>query len=146
MCVYVWVWVTTRRSSVWHRHAPCCWSRAEAPRRWGAVNRQRRRGEKNKTREVRDAGASFKGTPLLCLSSLSTTVPQLRSRLFSAHLTAPHRGNHQDYVSTMLAVRCLLFAAVCARCAVTGESLWLPDGLVLLEEDACSVIRNRKSE
>lgn len=76
-------------------------------------------------REVRNAGGAFKGTPLLCLPSLSTTVPplQLRAQLLSVHLTALHRGNPWDYVSTMLAVRCLLFAAVCARCAVTGRTL-----------------------
>lgn len=47
----------------------------------------------------------------------------------AAPLTAPvgsfngaaPEGNHWDYVSIMLAVRCLLFAAVCARCAVTGK-------------------------
>ncbi|GLD62898.1 uncharacterized protein AKAME5_001456800 [Lates japonicus] len=50
---------------------------------------------------------------------------QLRSRLLSVHLTASHRGNHWDYVSIMLAVRCLLFAAVCARCAVTGLREWV---------------------
>lgn len=63
---------------------------------------------------VRNAAVARKG------SQLSTTV-QLRPRLLSARLTAQHRGNHWDYVSIMLAVRCLLFAAVCARCAETGK-------------------------
>lgn len=63
---------------------------------------------------VRDAEAALRGTPPRCLLLLPATVPQrLVSRLFTGHLTALHRRNHQDYVSIMLAARCLLFAAVC---------------------------------
>lgn len=98
-------------------HAPCCRTRAtESP--------QDAFKSRDVGREVRDAGAAFRGTPLLCLSSLSTTLPLLLlSRLLSVRLTALHRRHHQDYVSTMLAVRCLLFAAVCARCTVTGKEV-----------------------
>lgn len=101
----------------WQRHAPCRWTRAtESPQ--DAVK------SRDVGREVRDAGTAFRGTPLLCLSSLPTTLPLLLfSRLFSVRLTALHRRHHQDYVSTMLAVRCLLFAAVCARCTVTGNEV-----------------------
>lgn len=74
---------------------------------------------------VRNAGVQREGTKLLCLFSLSTTTTrvllQLRSRLVSVHLTALHGRNHWDYVSIMLAVRCLLFATVYARYAETGK-------------------------
>lgn len=69
---------------------------------------------------ARDAGAAFRGTPLRSLPPLPAAVPQrLVSGRFSGHLTALHRRNHQDYVSIMLAARCLLFAAVC-----TGTELF----------------------
>ncbi|TNN03521.1 hypothetical protein fugu_000550 [Takifugu bimaculatus] len=71
------------------------------------------------------------GEPRLrSLLPLPATVPQrLVSRRFSCHLTALHRRNHQDYVSIMLAARCLLFAAVC-----TGLTRWVSgDGRVLVQ-------------
>lgn len=82
---------------------------------------------------MRNAGVQREGTKLLCLFSLSTTTTrvllQLRSRLVSVHLTALHGGNHWDYVSIMLAVRCLLFAAVYARYAETALREWgSPEG------------------
>lgn len=38
------------------------------------------------------------------------------------------QGNHRDYVNTMLAVRCLLFAAVCSPTSVTGLREWIGVG------------------
>ncbi len=59
----------------------------------------------------------FGGTPLLCSSSLSTTVLlQLRSRLSPLHLTALHRGNHYR---TMWA-SCSLWDACCSLQCVHG--------------------------
>lgn len=136
----------------WQRHAPCRWTRAtESP--------QDAFKSRDVGREVRDAGAAFRGTPPLCLSSLSTTLPLLLlSRLFSVRLTALHRRHHQDYVSTMLAVRCLLFAAVCARCTVTGNevlfsqhyfSLFQPTSVICLLLDSfncCLVVKGKTAE
>lgn len=81
------------------------------------LNRPKKREGK---REVRDAGAALRGTPQFVSAFTVNNSPAAR---LSAHLTALLRGNHKDYVSIMLAVRCLLFAAVCARCAVTGRRL-----------------------
>ncbi|XP_036937056.1 disintegrin and metalloproteinase domain-containing protein 11 isoform X4 [Acanthopagrus latus] len=83
------------------------------------LNRPKKREGK---REVRDAGAALRGTPQFVSAFTVNNSPAAR---LSAHLTALLRGNHKDYVSIMLAVRCLLFAAVCARCAVTGLREWV---------------------
>lgn len=73
-------------------------------------------------RELSDAGAASTGTPLLRPCAPSQTVPP--QQLVCVRLDgASTEGHRHDYVSIMLAVRCLLFAAVCARCAVTGNVL-----------------------
>lgn len=93
--------------------SPCDWNRQGDSRRSGFKSAEAESG-------VGDAGSGR--TPLRCSPPLSATVlQQLLCRSSSAHLTALHRRNHQDYVSIMLAARCLLFAAVCARCAATGN-------------------------
>lgn len=68
---------------------------------------------------VRYAGAAFWGTPLRSVPPLPGTATVPQRLVFSGRLTALHRRNHQDYVSIMLAARCLLFAAVC-----TGTKLF----------------------
>ncbi|PWA21402.1 hypothetical protein CCH79_00003051 [Gambusia affinis] len=73
-------------------------------------------------RSLRNAGvASRRGKQLSC----SASVPLRSSRLLSGHLTAQLRGNHWDYVSIMIPVRCLLFAAVCVKYAETGVGEWV---------------------
>lgn len=114
--------VWSRSGARWHRHRACSRSRAEPRRRRrcrGAFNSPKKREGK---REVRDVGAAFRGTPQFVSAFTVNNSPAAR---LSAHLTALLRGNHKDYVSIMLAVRCLLFAAVCARCAVTGRRLFI---------------------
>lgn len=107
--------------------AACVRARASVPklcdiesrtsRAAGAEERSLSRAPPKSTDAVsgaRDAGAAFRGPPPRSLPPLPATAPQrLVSRRFSGHLTALHRRNHQDYVSIMLAARCLLFAAVC---------------------------------
>lgn len=54
----------------------------------------------------------------MCLVSVNNS-PALTSYNGAA------QRNHRDYVSIMLAVRCLLFAAVCAQSSVTGLKEWI---------------------
>lgn len=61
---------------------------------------------------------------VLIVFTVNNSPAAAPARLLLVHLPALHRGNHWDYVSIMLAVRCLLFAAVCARCVVTGLREW----------------------
>lgn len=114
--------VCDRAAELGDTDTACSRSRAEPRRRRrcrGAFNSPKKREGK---REVRDVGAAFRGTPQFVSAFTVNNSPAAR---LSAHLTALLRGNHKDYVSIMLAVRCLLFAAVCARCAVTGRRLFI---------------------
>lgn len=66
----------------------------------------------------RDVGTSLKGSPAAPCNCHLQLVHQ-----FFFFSTVLLHANPGDYVSIMLAVRCLFFAAVSARFAVTGKRL-----------------------
>lgn len=69
---------------------------------------------------MRNAGAEFDQCPLPCLFSVNNSP--------ASSFKGAARRNHRDYESIMLAVTCLLFAAVCSPTSATGLRGWSDGG------------------